>query len=524
MSFGVADEPWIPILDASGASRELGLLEVLAQAHELRAISHSLPIVECGIYRLLIAFVLDIFPLQGTPDWKLLWDACRFDEALLRVYFERHCGRLDLFGEKYPFLQSADAEGDDKPIAGLLPIVPSGTNATHFYHHGESEFAVAPAVAAQLLTTIAAFMTAGGAGLSPSINGAPPWYVLLQGNNLFQTLLLNTLVLRSNLNHCKGEEIPAWRSDETVQKEDRAQASLLQSLTWQPRRLLLRPHLASEGKGVCTISGRESRVLVGRMKFSAGWSTRFEWRDPQAAYRVTKDSVTIVRPREGRALWRDAGALMFTRHGQGSTVEFERPAVISQYERFVNDAFEDRDVPLRLTGYGMRTDMKMKVFEWHREELQLPALLLWKSHFHGLTESAMQLAENVAWTLGTAIKKTYPRDGKGNNKAFDALIARAQGEFWAQLRPPFVDEYLPRIAGLEEDEDGTKLNTVTAEWQSALSQVARRVLDASISGLDTDGEAIKRQIEARRFFDIRLWALLHPIEAEKKRKAKGEKA
>jgi hypothetical protein len=168
----------------------------------------------------------------------------------------------------------------------------------------------------------------------------------------------------------------------------------------------------------------------------------------------------------------------------------------------------------------MRTDLKMKVFEWHREQLQLPAPIYWKEEFHNRVETQMRLAEDVAYSLGNAIKKTYPRDGAGNNKAFESLITRTQTAFWQQLRSHFVDKFLPQIAPLNADSHLDQLFEHTVAWHRSLQQVARRVLDRAISGLDTDGEAIKRQIEAHKYFEVRLWTLLNPDEAHKRKAEK----
>ncbi len=174
----------------------------------------------------------------------------------------------------------------------------------------------------------------------------------------------------------------------------------------------------------------------------------------------------------------------------------------------------------------MRTDLKMKVFEWHREQMTLPAPLLWKQQFHTTAESEMKRAEDVAYALKPAIRHTYPRDGAGNDKAFETLITRAQSRFWQQLRPHYTDtpdSLLFLLAPLNPESDETKIQEVVAAWHEALGRVARRTLDEAIGDLDTDGEAMKRQVEARRNFQARLWALLHPAEAaaakdKKKRK------
>src|SRR5207244_1069096 len=144
-----------------------------------------LPTVEFGLYRLLVTLVLDIFELQSADNLESLLDAGSFDAfdaVRIDAYFDSLKERFDLFHAKYPFLQTPGMTSEKpKPLAALLQPLPSGTNANHFHHGNESAFAACPAAAARLLTTIAPFMTAGGAGLSPSLNGAPPWYALARG-------------------------------------------------------------------------------------------------------------------------------------------------------------------------------------------------------------------------------------------------------------------------------------------------------------------------------------------------------
>ena len=522
--FDVATQNWLPIVRGGGGD-EVGLIEALCQAHEMDAIRDPMPPVECGLLRLLVAFALDIFQPQNEDDWEDVWHEKKFDAARVREYFAEYSQRFDLFDEKFPFLQDASVEGGDKPLAGLLPALPAGTNAAHFHHGDEDDFGVSPAVAARLLTTIAPFMTAGGAGLSPSINGAPPWYVMLRGDNLFQTIWLNG-VANASLKPKAKNDCPAWRDTRPIIKEDRTETGLLEALTWRPRRIRLVPRAAENER--CALSGNKTAVLVDRMKFSAAWSTRFEWRDPNVPYRITDKGRGVLRPREGREFWRDVGGLALLRESEssGSDVAFERPGIVTQFADFVRGG--DRlpeNTPLRLSIYGMRTDLKMKVFEWHRETLNLPAPLVLQSRFQLQAQSEIKRAEDVAYQIARAIKHTYPRDGAGNDKAFDALIARAQSQFWQRLRLHYTDNddsLLFQLAKLQPTDDAA-IHEVVERWHESLAKVARGVLGAAIGELDTDGEAMKRMMEARRYFESRLWALLHPEAAAQARKNKKEK-
>ena len=499
-----------------GSRKEAGLRDVLLNAHLLQSIDDPLPTVEFGLYRLLTAFVLDIFELEGEVSLVKLIETGKFDETKVNSYFDKYAERFDLFDEKHPFLQSGGMEKENaKPLAGLLPSIPSGTNAGHFHHSLEEEFGVSPAVAARLLAIIAPFMTAGGAGLSPSINGAPPWYVLLSrpGGTLFETLCLNTFALE--MTRASVGNPPSWRDNRPVTSERRTSASLLESLTWQPRRIQLIP-----GKGgLCSLTCKHYDTIVRSMKFAPGFASGFEpaWRDPAVPYRISKEGPIPMRPQEGREVWRDTGAIAFLKQGEKT---HERPALIDQFEGMMEQIF-NKTPEISLTLYGMRTDMKMKVFEWHRERLNLPVQLIWRKRMFQNGIDAMEKSESVAYSLKLAIKHTYPRDGKGNSKAFDTLIAQTSQQFWGALRNPY-DELLREIAPLSPEKDKEAIFQKEKKWENSVREVSNIALDSAIDDFDTDGDAMRRCVEARAQLNRKLWFTFATLEQKQIALAKSK--
>jgi CRISPR system Cascade subunit CasA len=522
VTFDLRDERWIPVVREDGSPDELSLRTVLRDAPHLRDIRDPLPTVEFGLYRLLVALVLDIFALKSADDLEDLLKAGDFDTARVDAYFEKWHDRFNLFDPAHPFLQTVGMVNEKpKPLAGLMNSIPSGTGANHFHHADESVFCVCPAVAARLLTTIAPFMTAGGAGLSPSINGAPPWYVLVRGRSLFETVCLNCPVMRDLLPLAQGDEPPAWRGNTPVTAQRRTSASLLEALTWQPRRIQLVP----DGPGCCALTGRETPVLVREMKFSAGFGAGFEWTDPNVPYRIGKDERKVLRPREGKAVWRDIGpiALLRERDYQSANgkVRFDRPTIVNQFAKLLERRTVDKSLALDLVVYGMRTDLKMKVFEWRRENLSVPTPLLWGTRFQLMAQQEMERADSVEYALGKAIKRVYPREGAGNKKAYDALIARTQSGFWTALRPSY-EVFLQALALLSTD-DTDRVTKVTKILAEAIRRVAEEALNAAIEDLDTDADALERQTAARRSFANALFVLLDPAAAAKVREKKKKK-
>ena len=522
--FDLRNERWIPVVRLDGTRDELNLVEALLQAPQLREISDPLPTVEFGLYRLLVALVLDIFEPDGLTGLRDLRATGAFDETRVREYlFEKYADRFDLFHREFPFLQSPGMDDETaKPLAGLLHPIPSGTNANHFHHGHESDFGVCPAGAARLLTTLAPFTTAGGAGLSPSINGSPPWYVLPRGRNLFETLCLNVPADLGLFPYAIAGSQPAWGRTKPVTPDRRTEASLVESLTWQPRRI----QLITGEPGMCSLSGRESQTLVRSMRFTAGFGAGFPWTDPNAGYVFRSADIGIMRPQEDRAIWRDIGPLLLLRQADYSSedgkIRFERPAVVTQFVIMLRNRGLQRDDLNDVVVYGMRTDMKMKVFEWQRETLPFPPGLEWSSMNLGVAQSEVHRADGIAYALKQAVKRAYPRDGAGNSNAYGTLIVRVQNAFWNALHPCFND-LLEAIS--QATDDASKLAAVT-QWRERVESVAWLALNDGIDDLDSDSDSLERVTNARRSFAYKVKLLLFPeqIDVAKARKKKTPNA
>jgi len=514
-TFDLVREPWIPCLRLDGTVEEVGLRDALCRSHELRALRDPMPTVEFGLYRLLVVLMLDIFRPEDTQMLSTLMAEACFDPARVDAYFTQWQDRFDLFSQPRPFMQAAGMEGEAKPLAGLLPPIPSGTGAAHFHHPHETTFGVSPAAAARLLTAVAPFMTAGGAGLAPSINGAPPWYVLIAGDTLFETLCRNAYVLDQKR---LPLGMPAWRDDKPLTPGERStDAALLEGWTWRPRRVQFLPG----GPGRCTLTGVEAPALVRAMRFTAGASCDFVWRDPSVPYKIDDKGPKVMRPQEDKEVWRDTAplALLSRRdYSRGDAkIQFRRPAVIEQLAAMVQDDYMDK-APLELTLYGMRTDLKMKVFEWSRETLSLPKPLVLQDKFHKEVQNEMERAGQVAYRMRVAVKMTYDREGAGSKAAFDSLAAHAQRRFWAELRPAY-DQFLREIAPLpawpEEDWEGAR-----ARWWGAIRKAGTAALGQAIGDLDTNAGALKRQVLAEKSFAGALFTLLMTDNDKAAREAK----
>lgn len=505
-TYDILEEPWVEAVSLDGAPVRLGLLGVLEKAPELSTLVDPSPLVRCGIYRLLVAFVMDAFWLEGMTDIEGLFEAGRFDSgAVVRYVDGVGRARFDLFDAHHPFLQSGPAEEitdpTPGPVAKLLQHLPSGEFSTHFFHTREDEHAFSPAVCARALAAVAPFMTAGGAGLSPSVNGIPPWYVLVRGRTLFETIVLNCAPL--DLWPEDEPAPPAWRREEpVVPKQERACTSPLEALTWQPRRIRLVP---GDG-GECTYSGESSPVLVRKAVFTFGFKSTGGWKDPHAAYLYRETGVAPLRPQEGREPWRDTGPLLLLHRedfeSQRGKVRYQRPHVMRQRWSLGQEGPLDCRLTLAVEVYGVLTARNAKILEWRQETLSLPAEVFYNPRAPVQLQDAIEVAQRVEGHLSAATKMLYPRAGKSNSKALGRLLARIHQTYWDVLRGEFTSRLLPRL-GTQDPDDLWAPASLRASWGDMVWAVACTAFDRHADHLDADGVALRRLVKARHYLALK---------------------
>ena len=529
-AYDLLTEKWIPASLESGEVEELGLLEVLERAHELTGLVDPAPSIQFGLYRLLIVFLTEALAVRELDDLIDRLAAGPLDMAEIERYADQiGRERFDLFHPRHPFLQSPPLPGDaEKPksVADLFFHLPTGINVTHFHHMREHEHALSPAVCARGLCAIAPFMTSGGAGYSPSINGTPPWYVLVRGKHLLETLLLNCYVLTDA--GLPQTEPPAWVSEKPfAPRQETACDSLAEGLTWRARQIRFIP---GDG-GSCTYTGRTTPILVRQMiygpglKFGGGDNT---WTDPQVAYSETEKGRLPLRPREEREPWRDTGPLLLLRKadysGPKGRIRFERPLVVDQFRRMKLRRYIPWTGPERFELYGVRAD-KAKVFEWRCERLSLPPGVGENERAGLLVQTAVEQADGVAYALRTALKQLYPREGGGNSKALEQTIGPAQTAFWNRIRLHFDRDLLVQL-GAQPSPSLAFENELMTAWKKSLYSEGWRTLEEAIGPFDTGADALRRQVSARDAFGRVLAALLGRTGSEgtadqERRKAKA---
>ena len=374
-TFNLWTEPWIGAETTAGTMETVNIEALLLGAGRYRALYDPSPLVVVAIHRLLTAILQDVVRPARKRDLVALWEGGAFPQEPIQAFGRAYAPRFDLFSADAPFLQSADIprepekRGQGKSVGYLLEELTAGTGVTHYNHLYEDELILCAACCAKGLLSIPAFASSGGAGIKPSINGVPPIYVLPGGETLYHSLVASLTTPRFQPKAADTErDTPWWRRDPVIgKKQEAARVGYLHSLTFPARRVRLHPEPMTRP---CSRCGRTTAWGAGEMVYEMGESRPGDapfWQDPFAAYRLHPEATiptppTPVRPVAGRAVWREFAALFLPHELAGG--KFIRPAIIDQIELVVAE-LPDRSadlIPFRTI--GLRTDMKMKIFEW----------------------------------------------------------------------------------------------------------------------------------------------------------------
>ncbi|MFW5709700.1 MAG: type I-E CRISPR-associated protein Cse1/CasA, partial [Chloroflexota bacterium] len=118
-TFNLIDVPWILCVTGTGEQIEVGLRDLLLNAHNLKAISCETPLMTAAIMPMTLALLHRVFGPHDETAWKELWSAGRFPAEPLEAYFAQWYDRFDLFHPERPFYQVWDDRVQPKSVIHL---------------------------------------------------------------------------------------------------------------------------------------------------------------------------------------------------------------------------------------------------------------------------------------------------------------------------------------------------------------------------------------------------------------------
>jgi CRISPR system Cascade subunit CasA len=451
--FDLVSRPWILTRRLDGRIGEVGLEELFATAHGLRAIVGEVPTQTFALVRLLLAILHRA--TDGPPDghaWRALWRDPTLPVADVTDYLGAFRDRFDLLHPVTPFYQVAElrtAKGEVFGLDRLIADVPTGEPFfTTRLKAGVER--ISPAEAARWVVHCQAFDPSGiksgavgdprvkngkgypiGTGWAGSLGG-----VFAEGRTLRETLLLNLIPaahLRSD-----DRDLPVWERPPQTGCEEvpggREPYGPLDLYTWQSRRI----RLFGDGDAVTGVIVANGDQLRPQNRHDL--EPLSAWRRSQAQEKALKRPL-VYMPREHdpeRAIWRGLAALLpaaIPVQGSGPA-DALAPAVLGWIGQahYRGDLAADQHVRARAVGmrYGSQQAITIEIVD---DAMDMAVALLAERHreLAAAAVTAVEHADAGAAALGylaANLAEAAGGDGAGPKD-------RAREQAYAALDAPF---------------------------------------------------------------------------------------
>jgi CRISPR system Cascade subunit CasA len=505
-AFNLLDSPWLPVRYLDGRQAELGLLALFEQAHQIEGLAETSPPNLVALYRLLLAIThraLTRHVGRWTDRDRARWYAQGLPAGAVTNYLTHWRDRFWLFHPDHPFMQVAalasaeETRGKLKPWTQVALDSINGNQPVMFDHSLDQ--APRPMPAAAVLRSMLGFLqfTPGGTTQvfrlrdedGPLCNCAA---ALAIGGNLEQTLLLALHPAPAD----QASDIPAWEPP--------------------PPAMTALPFPPSPATGPCDRYTRLSRSVllrqaddeacptVSRLQFAEGRALVADANapDPMVSFRQGMNGPVKITFSEGRALWRDMGALL----PEASTTGAKPAATLTWAQNLLNAGVaDDTYLPILVAGQAS-TPGKMKILRARSERFVLPGASLTQTDTASVVRAEILRCELLYRDLATIATDLLARAMPDPNSKDTRARARAlldAGPFAATYFST-AERRLPALLQLIGQAD---LDAAHADWSSAMLLAGSNAWDAARGMLGQSAAALRAEALTHR----RLQAALRPL-------------
>lgn len=506
-SFNLIDKPWIPCVQMNGRLIELNLRGTLEQANELRGVQGDSPLETASLYRLLLAVLHSA--LRGPAnksEWTKLWNAKQFEMSRFDKYFKQWHSRFDLFDVERPFYQVKDKQMVEK---GALQLTHGMSTANELFEH-ETIVETVALDSAQAIRKLLTGQLFGLGGLVhpkfPNLTSAPlirGITFLVEGNNLFETLILNCLQYAENKPiPTIGNDEPTWEMEKPLKIREKPNG-YLDYLTWQNRKFLLVPE------------GGEDNVVIRRIYIARGLDLDKSVEDPFKQYTKAKEGWKYLPFREDKSLWRDSHTLL----KRNKPDEIHPPKTFEWLSLILlqTDCLEYKHI-YRYMALGAGVHYKdAKIYFYRQENMPLPLAYLADDELVAKLTDAITNAEQVKsllWRATSTLARNLISpsvDEKGGRQPDQNDVSKlmkhigAEASYWSRLETPFMlfVETLPNDPSAMEN------------WKETLQQTAWEALANAERMAGESTKALKAAVKARGVLAYGLKKLFEELRPQK---------
>lgn len=370
--YNLLHEPWIEAVDENNCQTKVSMLDVFENAYKYKRISGETFPQDFAILRLLLAVLHTTFsrykvdgskqkdnPKAMQKTWQQLWKLGKFPK-IVNEYLTSQEDKFYLYDDKYPFMQvtkqDLDASGVKKvgTIEGKLinRLLSESNNKVDLFSPTaeKSKNRLTNDQLARWLVSIQGYTGTSDKAKFPgmkeqNISASRGWLlsiggVFFQGENIFQTLLLNL-----KLDNYK-EQHPIWEKS-LQQKTDFGKISnpkdLADLYTSCSRLIYINPETDVNNQDV-EIEAVQLPAISDEAQYVEPMTL---WQVPKSGKHKGQNIPSLHQP--GRALWRSFGSLCLIKEEEKSQ---DNTGIISWYNSDTVDEMMDTKM-IKICAVGM---------------------------------------------------------------------------------------------------------------------------------------------------------------------------
>lgn len=487
--------PWILAMRQDGKTEELSLLEALSRAHELKDLSGEVPAQDAALLRFLLSILHSVFAryspegsfseIRDTNDafkrWSELWERGSLPMDIITRYLNKYENRFYLSPPEKSFFQvpnlgrgtyytSAKLNGEISESRNKIRLFPQRT--------GRQKQQLSYAEAARWVFFINAFddssVKPATRGLKASGKTESPgtgWLgklglIMAKGHNLFETLLLNLVLLPDTGDSLWEKEQPSWEFKPRAEERVRIPMprNLSELYTLQSRRIML--------------EFKDDMVTGYRMLSGDFFLSENAFTEQMTVWKSTgkKGGVKIYTPRRhdpSRQLWRDFQVLFAQSENSG-----HRPGILSWLSRLKEkDLIKSSHFCFHIMSvkYG---DKNSSIDDMFSDTLTFNSNLIKKAHEHWVWRIIEEINTTEKLVRQTAYLARDIAKASGD-KSGNTAVNLTKDQCYYQLDLPFR-AWLEMI-----DPDRDDLDSTCDEWFFTAQRIVRRIGDELVKKAGT---------------------------------------
>ena len=515
--FNLIEEPWIRVRTLDAAVEEVSMLELFRSAHSYQALAGELPTQDAAILRLLLAVLHTVFsrvdaqgaqapmeeqpPREGLRRWEEVWNMGKFPMGPIQSYLEQWKDRFWLYDAEHPFYQwprareLAGPDGDGRLKCKAMKLNASINQSANkdriFAERTGTEFeTLSDGEAARWLVHMVACddcavkptndfnEQTGKNGKKEKESPGVGWLgklgiVYAEGDNLFETLMLNLVFWPNGEKKDAVAERPIWEQDQMPggEREKLPWPDNLAELYTFPSRYVLLERKEGRVIGCDPVSGpffdrsAPTAALEQMTRRNGNSNPKLSQFCPQTHDR-------------GSFLWQEFDSLMV----QGRQGDDTRPGVVRWLHTIQQKKKRiDRSKLVRLHSVGIYYDKNKSSIELIQEDqldLHMDLLSDLGLSWRGLISEELHYAEQAAQLIHTLSEELQiaahgsQTDQKGRPKKSEPrknVADRASARFYHAMDLSFR-AWLRSISAEDSNQEEKR-----REWREIVRRTAQAV-------------------------------------------------